>query len=202
MICTATVRRMGLVGVTTALLVLGACRADTEPLVPAATLPRGTTTTSPYCPVDESSDLAPETPSGFAVTFWQQVRLPQPKPYIAPGRAITGMFAHLETRGTTTHTYSEPDTPFGPLEIVARGKYYVDWGDGTTTGPHSAEGGPWPDGEIKHEYIHIGAYDVVVTERWTAPWSFESALGTLNELRTVGRIDDFPVQQIQAVVFR
>ena len=27
-------------------------------------------------------------------------------------------------------------------------------------------------------------------------------LGTLDELRTVGRIDDFPVQQIQAVVLR
>ena len=83
---------------------------------------------------------------------------------------------------------------------MATGKYYVDWGDGTTTGPHSVEGGPWPDGQITHEYIHIGAYDVVVTERWTATWSFGSESGTLDELRTVGRIDDFPVQQIQAVV--
>ena len=112
------------------------------------------------------------------------------------------MYGYLETRGTTTHTFTESDTPFGPLEIVARGKYYVDWGDGTHTGPHSAEGGPWPDGQITHEYIHIGAYDVVVTERWTATWSFGSESGTLSELRTVGRIEDFPVQQIQAVVFR
>ncbi len=112
------------------------------------------------------------------------------------------MFAYLETRGTTTHTFSEPETPFGPLTIVATGRYYVDWGDGTRTGPHSSEGEPWPDGDIKHEYIHIGSYDVVVTERWTATWSFGDQSGTLTELRTVGRIDDFPVQQIQAVVFQ
>ena len=71
--------------------------------------------------------------------------LPTPSPYIAPGRAITGMYAYMETRGTTTHTYTEPDTPFGPLTIVAKGRYFVDWGDGTHTGPHSAEGGPWPE---------------------------------------------------------
>jgi hypothetical protein len=112
------------------------------------------------------------------------------------------MFAYLETRGTTTHTYTDPNTPFGPLTIVATGKYYVDWGDGTHTGPHASEGGPWPDGTIKHEYIHVGAYDVIVTERWTARWSFGAESGVLDELRTVGRIDDFPVQQIQAVVFR
>ena len=118
------------------------------------------------------------------------------------GRAITGLLAYLETRGTTTHSSTEPDTPFGPLTIVAIGRYYVDWGDGTRTGPHSAEGKPWPEGRITHEYIHIGDYDVVVTERWTATWSFGSESGSLDELRTVGRIDDFPVQQIQAVVLR
>jgi hypothetical protein len=146
--------------------------------------------------------LPSETPSEIAVRYWNEVPLPGPQPYIAPGRAITGLLAYLETRGTTEHTYVEPNTPFGPLEIVAKGTYYVDWGDGTHTGPHAFEGGPWPDGKIKHEYIHVGAYDVVVTERWTAKWSFGSESGTLDELRTVGRIDDFPVQQIQAVVLR
>jgi hypothetical protein len=144
----------------------------------------------------------PVTPQSYAESYWNEVPLPTPEPYIAPGRAITGMFAYLETRGGTAHTYTEPNTPFGPMTVVAKGKYYVDWGDGTRTGPHSAEGGPWPDGKIKHEYLHIGEYDVVVTERWTATWSFGDQSGTLDELRTVGRIDDFPVQQIQAVVLR
>ena len=138
----------------------------------------------------------------MAVRYWQDVPLPAPAPHIAPGRAITGMFAYLETRGSTTHTYTEPNTPFGPLQIVAQGAYYVDWGDGTSTGPHPDEGGPWPDGRITHEYLRVGAYDVVVTERWTATWSFGAESGSLDELRTVGRIDDFPVEQIQAVVLR
>jgi len=157
---------------------------------------------SPPSSSGQGIGTAPATPESYAADFWQRTPLPKPTPYIAPGRAITGLFAYLETRGTTTHTYTEPNTPFGPLTIVATGRYYVDWGDGTHTGPHAAEGGPWPDGDIKHEYIHIGSYDVVVTERWTATWNFGEQSGTLDELRTVGRIEDFPVQQIQAVVLR
>jgi hypothetical protein len=156
----------------------------------------------PQCPLRPGTESAPETAGSFAASYWIEVPLPEPEPYIAPGRAITGLLAYIETRGTTTHTFTEPNTPFGPLTIVATGKYYVDWGDGTKTGPHSREGEPWPDGQITHEYINIGAYDVVVTERWTARWSFGAESGLLEELRTVGRIDDFPVQQIQAVVLR
>ena len=77
----------------------------------------------------------PTTPEGYVIEYWHDTPLPRPEPYIAPGRAITGMFAYLETNGTTTHTYTEPDTPFGPLEVVATGRYYVDWGDGTQPGP-------------------------------------------------------------------
>jgi len=158
--------------------------------------------TYPECPVETGAQPSIETPQSYARSYWKLQTLPVPRPHIAPGRAITGMLAYLETRGTATHTYTEPNTPFGPLTVVATGKYYVDWGDGTETGPHSQEGGPWPDGSITHEYIHIGAYDVVVTERWTATWAFGPESGVLDELRTVGRIDDFPVQQIQAVVLR
>ena len=159
-------------------------------------------TNYPDCPVQPGDPSPPETAQSFARRYWVETAPPPPEPYIAPGRAITGMFAYLETRGNTTYTFTEANTPFGPLTIVATGKYYVDWGDGTKTGPHSAEGEPWPDGKIKHEYIHIGNYDVVVTERWAATWSFGDQSGTLDELRTVGRIEDFPVQQIQAVVLR
>ncbi len=88
------------------------------------------------------------------------------------------------------------------MDIVATGRYYVDGGDGTTTGPHGQEGGPWPDGRITHEYLRVGKYDVVVTERWTAIWHFGAESGALSELRTTGRIDDFPVEQIQAVRYR
>lgn len=158
----------------------------------------------PPRPAGEASgdSTSANTPAILASSYWNEIPLPEPEPYIAPGRAITGMYAYLETRGTTTHSFTETSTPFGPLEIVATGHYYVDWGDGTHTGPHASEGGPWPDGRITHEYINIGTYDVVVTERWTATWSFGAESGTLDELQTVGRIEDFPVEQIQAVVLR
>lgn len=136
-----------------------------------------------------------------AARYWEQVPLPKPQPFIAPGRAITGKLAYLETRGQTAHTYTN-DTVFGPLRIVAKGSYTVDWGDGETSGPYSSEGKPWPEGQITHDYISIGAYDVVVTEKWTATWSLDGESGVLRTLRTTGRIDDFPVQQIQAVVVR
>jgi hypothetical protein len=91
---------------------------------------------------------------------------------------------------------------FGPLEINATGSYTIDWGDGTTTGAHAFEGRPWPDGKITHQYTKIGTYSVVVTEKWTAHWSLGGQSGTLRTLQTSGRIDNFPVQQIQAVIGR
>ena len=104
--------------------------------------------------------------------FWQNVPLPEPSPQIQPGRAITGKFAYLETHGAPRPTPStQATTPFGPFHIVATGNYFVDWGDGTTTGPHAQEGDPWPNGRITHEYLRVGTYDVVVTERWTATWT-------------------------------
>jgi len=93
-------------------------------------------------------------------------------------------------------------TIFGLLEISATGTYTVDWGDGTSTGPHNFEGKPWPDGRITHDYLNVGSYDIVVTERWTANWRIGGNSGVLRALQTTGRIDDFPVQQIQAVIGR
>jgi len=133
--------------------------------------------------------------------YWEEIPLPKPRPQIAPGRAITGKNAYLETNGQTRQVYTN-STIFGLLEISATGTYTVDWGDGTTTGPHAFEGKPWPDGSITHDYLDVGSYDIVVTERWTANWRIGGNSGTLRTLQTTGRIDDFPVQQIQAVIGR
>lgn len=133
--------------------------------------------------------------------YWERIPLPKPQPAIAPGRAITGKLAYLETRGETTRTYTNA-TVFGSLEIVASGTYSVDWGDGQKSGPFAFEGKAWPEGRITHEYIDVGSYDVVVTERWTATWRLAGESGALRTLQTTGRIVDFPVEQIQAVVGR
>ena len=157
----------------------------------------------PPCPAQPRTGAQAEqvSPAEYAARFWRDVPLPKPSPRIAPGRAITGRLAYLETRGELRHTFTG-DTPIGPMSITATGRYYVDWGDGTTSGPHDGEGGPWPDGRITHEYIDVGVYDVVVTERWTATWRLGPASGSLSELRTTGRIEDFPVEQIQAARYR
>lgn len=135
----------------------------------------------------------------IATHYWQQIPLPIPAPSIAPGRAITGKTAYLETRGETNHAYTN-DTFVGPLNIVAHGTYMVDWGDGTTTGPYRIEGAPWPNGQITHDYVQVGSYNVIVTENWTATWTLDGGSGVLQTLQTSGRIDNFPVQQIQAVI--
>lgn len=151
----------------------------------------------PRCPARPAAPVV--DPRTFAVQGWEEVNLPTPQPYIAPGWAITGKLAYLETRGRLHHTFTK-DTPVGPLEIDSVGSYYVDWGDGEKTGPYTQEGGPWPDGQITHDYIDVGTYDVVVTEQWSANWRIGSAGGTLTGQRTMGRIDGFRVEQIQAVV--
>lgn len=160
--------------------------------------------TYPPCPERPRAPGQPapvETRAMVAARYWERVPLPRPQPSIAPGRAITGKMAYLETRGEISHTYTN-STVFGPLEIVAAGSYTVDWGDGNTTGPHPYEGRPWPAGQITHDYLHVGAYDVVVTEKWTATWRLDGESGNLRTLQTTGRIDDFPVEQIQAVIRR
>ena len=160
--------------------------------------------TAPPCPAQPraAGQTAPvETPAMVARRYWEEIPLPKPRPQIAPGRAITGKNAYLETNGQTRQVYTN-STIFGLLEISATGTYTVDWGDGTTTGPHAFEGKPWPDGSITHDYLDVGSYDIVVTERWTANWRIGGNSGTLRTLQTTGRIDDFPVQQIQAVIGR
>lgn len=106
---------------------------------------------------------------------------------------------YLETRGRLGLTHSE-DTPLGQITIYATGLYRVDWGDGTKSGPYNVEGAPWPEGAITHLYSNVGIYNIVVREDWSARLQFGNDSGVLAGLHTEGRIDDFRVEQIQAVV--
>ncbi|MGH9280557.1 MAG: hypothetical protein ACRD12_20995, partial [Acidimicrobiales bacterium] len=108
--------------------------------------------TYPACPLQPGQDASQDTAEAFAARYWETVPLPKPRPYIAPGWAIVGKLGYLETRGELTKTFTDPNTPFGTLEIFATGRYYVDWGDNESSGPHSSEGKPWPEGQITHDY--------------------------------------------------
>lgn len=160
--------------------------------------------TAPACPqqpVGTPGVLAADTALTIALREWARIPLPSPHPRIQPGRAITGKPGYLETQGTTGYQYAK-DTALGTLNIVATGRHYVDWGDGEQSGPFATNGAAWPDGTIHHEYINVGAFDIVVTTRWTATWRIGGEGGTLPPTQTTGRLDDFPVQQIQAVIVR
>lgn len=159
--------------------------------------------TAPPCPQQPRvvGSGAAVTPLTVALSHWARIPLPRPQPRIEPGRAITGKRAYLEVGGAIAYMY-QSETVFGVLEIVANGRHFVDWGDGASSGPHTTDGAPWPVGEIVHDYLTIGAYDVVVTTEWTATWRLDRDRGILPPTETTGRIDNFPVQQIQAVITR
>lgn len=149
----------------------------------------------PPCP---NAALPQVSPATLASVFWGEVLLPHPAPKIEPGWAMTGRLAYLETQAPLTQTFTR-DTPLGPLAITATGEFLVDWGDGTTTGPHKYAGEPWPDGRITHGYTRTGTVNVVVTERWQASWQLAGETGTLTALSTEGRLDGFVVREVQAV---
>ena len=160
----------------------------------------------PPCPEEPLRPGQPApalTRAGIAARAWQQrVILPKPRPSIAPGRAIAGKPAYLETGGTLSYTYTEQST-FGTLRIDASGSYTVDWGDGETDGPFRSEGLSWPSGQITHEYQSIGRYDVSVRERWEATWSLGGESGaSCGPWKPPAPFADFPVEQIQAVIVR
>ena len=126
------------------------------------------------------------------------VRLPEPDPKVDPGYAVTGLRSYLETGNATTHSFEPISTVLGPLSITATSTYSVDWGDGTTTGPHASNGGPYPDGDITHIYERTAVVDITVTQNWTATWSLAGQSGTISGLRSSGTLDNFAVREVQA----
>ncbi|MGH9067039.1 MAG: hypothetical protein ACRD0J_06075 [Acidimicrobiales bacterium] len=141
-------------------------------------------------------------PALIAATYWQahgQNLLPRPRPEVAPGYALTGERAYMETGAPLTATFTDA-TPAGTLTITASGALYVDWGDGGGwTGPFRFPGRPWPGGRITHVYTQVGTYAVVVQERWTATWSLAGQGGGLAGLATEGSLPAFPARQLQSV---
>ncbi len=147
----------------------------------------------PGCPGPEPREVA------FA--FVREIVPPGPDPWIAPGYALTGKRMFLATRApaSTPRSYG---TPLGPLEVTLRATTIaVDWGDGTGTdeGPFPSPSRPWPDGKATHTFTVIGNYHVVVTQIWEAEWRLAGQAGIVPGLTSIGRLDGFEAQQLQAV---
>lgn len=140
------------------------------------------------------------TPASVAEPFVRTIPLPAPSPFVGPdGRNITGLPAYLETNGSLVHEMAA-DTELGPISVVARSSYWVDWGDGTgEKGPFAFEGAPYPTGRIWHFYQFTGTYTIDVRQTWTAEWSLGGDSGTVEGLLTQASTT-VDVDEIQAVI--
>ncbi len=142
------------------------------------------------------------SPAAAAQMVWRdQVRLPSPEPYIAPGKGITGLAAFLEVRGPRAVTQSFNVFGYALTITAAMTSYDIDWGDGTWSRGVTSSGGPWPNGDVRHVYTIAKNYRVRVFQNWTGTWSMAGGGGGVVDgtLQTEGRIEAFPVDQLQAV---
>ncbi len=155
------------------------------------------------CTATASQPLPPvPSPGAAAQMMWRdQVKLPAPEPYIAPGKAITGLAAFLEIGGPRTRAQSFNVFGYALTINATATSYDVDWGDGTWSRGLTSAGGPWPDGDVRHVYTKMGTYTVRVIEHWSGAWSVAGGGGgeVAGTLNTEGVIPSFPVDQVQAV---
>lgn len=156
----------------------------------------------PLCP---RTTVPATTPAAQAAEFWRVVGedlLPHPTPRIQPGFMLAGKLAYLEAGTVPTARFEHP-TPAGMLTIEASAQHVVDWGDGSPVdGPFDHAGGPWPEGTITHYWTEIGHYDVRVIQRWSGRWLLGAESGELADLQTEGVIEDFRIEEVQAVINR
>ncbi len=154
------------------------------------------------CPGTEGGAVVLPSPEQVALSYRELAQPPAPEPWIAPGRAITGLPAYLESGGRRAQDFPF-DTVLGPLRISAAFSHLtVDWGDGS--GPRRYAdgdlGGPYPDGGISWVYTDVGVVDVTVVQHWTVTWSVGGESGTFEDVTSQASIPAFEVGQVQAVL--
>jgi hypothetical protein len=160
------------------------------------------------CTGPDAEPVEELNPGVVAWMVWSRLEtLPSPTVSSRPGRVITGLPAYLEIGGPQTLPLE-----FGPAEALGfnirmnvASRYEVDWGDGTTT-TMSSQGGPYPDGDVWHDYTHRDPDNVVtVTQRWTARWaatapSGATATGSIDTPLFTSATLALPITEVQAVV--
>jgi hypothetical protein len=175
-------------------------RAFTLPGCPTST---GTITNSPPSP-------PPPTPleAAYHVWYWE-TELPSPTLSTSPpDGAITGLDLYLSIGGAQTMTYDVPALGYD-VHLDVSSVYDVSWGDprpdGSATGQavtrnHKTRGGPYPSGDLRHQYVERGTATIEVTQKWTAQWSAGGQSGTIADRLFTNATITIPVQEIQAVL--
>ncbi len=143
--------------------------------------------------------------ASYAVNYFRSLQLPTPAPKIsAPAGGVTGAVHSLDLAGCAPQQVVfllDQSMPFGVRQAVrTSARFTVDWGDGTTDSYYTSA--PWPRSTITHSWSRVGRYDVTVTARWTATWTFGDTSGTLSGLTTTGELSNWNVSDAQALIVR
>ena len=129
-------------------------------------------------------------------------QLPAPLPWMDPRYGVAGLAAFLTTQARLADTM-QASSAAGSVHANAEGTVTVDWGDGSPVlGPTTAQGGPWPAGNLRHQYVSPGCYRVTVTVNWLVRYSAAGETGTLNGIQTSGVIPRYCVYQVASVMLR
>jgi hypothetical protein len=150
------------------------------------------------------------TPLDAAYQAWYwQTTLPDPTLATSPlDGAITGLDLYLSIGGPQTMTIDVTALGYD-VHLDISSVYDVRWGDprpdGTPTGAavtrdHPTQGGPYPHGDLRHQYIERGRATIEVTQKWTARWSAGGQSGTIADRLSTSASRTIPVQEIQAVL--
>jgi hypothetical protein len=112
------------------------------------------------CPGNDPDDLME--------VVWRSELCPPPPPSplrVEPrNTALAGLPGYLEIGGDNPAVVTCLNE-----EITASARYVVHWGDGHTT-ETTTQGGPYPDGDVRHAYADKGNVEIVVEAYWRGEW--------------------------------
>jgi hypothetical protein len=163
----------------------------------------------PVAPGQPAPAAPPPTPFEGAYYAWLYIiDLPSPTASTQPEVAITGLDTFLTIKGEQHIVRDVPALGYD-IHFDITSVYDVDWGDprpdGSSSGAaitkdHHGQGGPYPYGDLRHQYIDRGSATITITQRWSATWSGGGDGGSLpDSVETTGNLT-LPIQEIQALV--
>ena len=109
---------------------------------------------------------------GFTQADFQRLPLPAAKPSIEPSNGYT--LVNVETNVYADADAVTLDTELLGFPVQVRAtpsRYAWDFGDGTTFGPTTEPGAPYPNLAITHEYAEPGRFAVTLTTYYTGEYS-------------------------------
>lgn len=125
-----------------------------------------------------------------------------------PGGAITGLDLYLSIGGSQKLTFDVQSLGYA-VHLDVTSTYDVDWGDPSpdasvlgrkVTRGHRTQGGLYPKGDLRHQYIERGPVTIAVTQRWTARWTAGGESGTISDVLYTEASTTLPVEEIVAVL--